>query len=801
MIRVALRGLAARPLRTVLTAVAIVLGVAMVAGAFTLTDTMRSAAGSLDRAAYGGTDAVVSSPQAFTAAGSDALSPHPTADPALIARIRALPGIAVAAGDVTDQAQIIGRDGTPAGDGPYFGAGLDARAPGVARVTPFRLEAGRWATGPGEVVIDAATAKAERLAVGDAVRVAARRHVERFRVVGLSRFGTVESLGTGTSAVFDLRTAQRLFGRGTAVDSILVAGTAGTTPAAVRAELARALPQQQIRSARAQDRFGLGELDTVVTVVRIALLAFGGIAVLVGALTIFNSLSITVAQRTQELALLRMVGARRPQVMGAVLLEALVLGLAASAVGIGAGLGLAAGLGALLQSMDFGLPREAIGLDLRTVIVAGLVGTLATVAAGAVPAWRATRVAPVLALRAAGEGGRALRLPGRIAAGVVSVVGRPAALLGGTAGDLARRNAMRRPGRTLTTATALVIGVALVTLVTVVATGLKDAAKATIEQRVAATHLVVGTDGWSPIDHSIERVAAGAPGVQAASSLGQAKALAFGDRETVNAVEPGSVRGILSLDWVRGSDAVLAGLGADGAVVDEGWAEEHGLTVGSRFALTSAGGERLPLVVRGIERSPVIDLLGLGPITIGRPAFDAAFGQSRDLFTMVRTTDGPALAQALAGHPEVRSVTRAAFVQQKLDDVSSILSLFFVLLALAVIVSLFGIVNTLVLATFERTKELGTLRALGMTGRQVRRMVRHESVIAALLGALAGMAVGLAGAWAVTRALADAGLAFAVPVGSLVAFAVIAVLAGVLAAVLPARRAARVPVTAALAAT
>jgi putative ABC transport system permease protein len=789
MIRIALKSLAARRLRTALTALAVVLGVAMVSAAFTITDTMRGAADSLSSAAYDGTDAVVQARTAFDVDANDWTAERPTVPASALERVRALPGVAVAAADITDEAKIIKRDGKPAGDGPYFGVGFDAGTPGTERLTPFRLDSGRWAAGPGEVVIDAATAADQGYRVGSTVRITTRGQAQDFKVVGIARFGSVKSLGTATAAVFDLRAARELFGRGDRVDGILVGARDGVDPARLRAELASALPDAQVVTAAEQDRFTLEGLEQFISIIRIALLVFGGVAILVGAFTIFNTLSITVAQRTRELGLLRMVGAARRQVLGSVLVEALAIGVLASLVGLLAGIGLAQALDAFFDAMKLSLPEAGTVVATRTIAVSLLLGTVVTLLAGLVPAWRATRVAPVAALRAAAPGAGRVRLPSRAVRGMASLLGRPAQAVGGSAGALARRNAMRQPGRTMTTALALTIGVALVTLVTVVAAGLKDTTRGSLEHGIAASHVITGADGWSPTDPAVERALAGAGGV---TGVKQDRGLAFGDKETINSVDGD----LLRFDWVEGDDGVPARLGADGAIVDEGWASEHGLAVGDRFSLESANGAELALTVRAIEGSPLIDAMALGPVTIGRAAYDKAFENDRNMLLL---SDGADPARALAAFPDTKIRTKAEYVDEQVGMVDQLLAVFYVLLALAVIVSLFGIVNTLVLATFERTRELGTLRAVGMTRRQVRRMVRHESVITALIGAVTGMALGLALAAAVTAAFGDEGLTFAVPAGSLIAFTVVAVIAGVLAAVLPARRAARTNVLVALA--
>jgi putative ABC transport system permease protein len=324
------------------------------------------------------------------------------------------------------------------------------------------------------------------------------------------------------------------------------------------------------------------------------------------------------------------------------------------------------------------------------------------------------------------------------------------------------------------------IGVALVTAVTIVAQGLQDQGRGQLADQVRAQSVVNATDGWSPIDPQIERTIGG-------SSVRQDGALVFGHQEGVNGVDPGTIGRYYRYDFTAG------GLDATGAVVDDGFAKEHGLKVGSELELTALNGKSLHLQVAGIEKSPVLDVLGLGPITVSQQAFDRTFEQRRNRLTF---TDGDPkqIEKALAAFPNAKVEGKDAFIDAQTAWIGMILAILWVLLALAVIVSLFGIVNTLVLSTFERMRELATLRALGMNRRQVRRMVRHESVITALIGAVLGIAVGLGLAALITAKLGKYGLTFAVPVPSLVAVAVVAALAGMLAAALPARRASRIDV-------
>jgi putative ABC transport system permease protein len=585
MLGIALKGLLARPIRTTLTALAIVLGVATITAAFTLTDTMGRAADDLSSSAYDGTAAVVSAPSPFANANANENLQQPTIDARALDRVRGVSGVGAATGDVIDQyAKILGRDGKVVGDGPWFGGGLDVPTARAGKLTPFRLKRGDWAAGPGQVVIDAGTADKQHLHVGDSVRIATGGPARRFRVTGLATFGSVKSLGTATIALFDLRTAQGLFGKAGRYDSILVAARDGIPAAQVRHNLAAALPHAKVQTAAKQDRFTLDGLKTFISIIRGVLLGFGAVALLVGAFTIFNSLSITVAQRSREFGLLRLAGASRHQVLRTVITEALAMGAAASAVGLAAGFALATGLDALFKSIGMDLPETGMAFAPRTIVIALIVGVLVTLVAALLPAWRATRVAPVEALRDAASSSHRLRLPARIVRAVVGALGRPVAAMGGPAAMLARRNAMRAPGRTAITASALTIGVALVAAVTIIAAGLRASTKGGLEKRVSAGYVLSSDDGWPPVNRDAARKVAAVPGVRAASSIRQDAVRAYGQTEGVNAVDPSTIGRVLDLKWKQGSRAVLSALGADGAVVDDGWAKQHhlGWAIGSR---------------------------------------------------------------------------------------------------------------------------------------------------------------------------------------------------------------------------
>jgi putative ABC transport system permease protein len=841
MTRVALKSIKTRRLRTALTALAIVLGVAMVSGAYTLTDTMRGAADSLSKASYEGTAAVVSAKTAFEP--NDDFFVRPDIPASTLAAVRATPGVEKAVGSITDEARLLDDAGDVIGQGPFFGAGVD---PEAGELSPFRLKEGEFASGPGEVVIDAGTAEKHGYAIGDSIPFEADGPVRDARITGIATFGDVDSIGTATFALFDLETAQEVFGRSGSYTEILVGG-----PDSVRASLASALPDSvQVQTAEEDDRFTLDGLKGFVDFLRVFLLVFGGIAVFVGAFTIYNTLSITVAQRSRELALLRALGATRRQVLRSVVGEALVVGTVASAIGLVAGLGLAQLLSGLFASLGVDLPTTGTVFSTRTIVVSLAVGIVVTVLAGLGPALRATRVSPVNAMREGAEippsrigrraplfagivgalalavlglgmfapgidaeGRLALLAPGalllfiavalispRLVPRLASVLGRPGQRIAGVAGGLARRNAMRNPGRTAATAAALMIGIALVAFSAVLGAGLRESTSGALEDQVRADYVLVGQDDWSPIAPEATRTAGQLPGVEVATGIVQDTGRAFGTDVAVDGVDQTRIAEVFGSDWAEGSDKSLAELGAGGAVVTERFAEDHGLAVGERFAVTAMEGDKLHLSVVAISKPDRFNPLGLGDVTIARSAYDEAFSADRERFAFIAADDASQqdLERALEPFAAVKVQSKSEFKADQSGWVDQILGVFYVLLGLAVIVSLFGIVNTLALSVLERTRELGMLRAVGMSRRQVRRMIRHESVVTALIGAVLGIAVGLFMAALATTALSDEGLRFALPLGSLIAFTIVAAVAGVLAAIGPARRAARLDVLKAL---
>jgi putative ABC transport system permease protein len=856
LIRVALRGLAGRKLRATLTALAIILGVAMMSGTYVLTDTIDKAFSTIFDESYAETDVVVSGKGAdIDFQGLSATAPP--VDESLVEEVRALPDVDWASGGVSDETntKIIGSDGKAINTqgAPSLGFGIETD-PESQRFNPLNLVEGTWAEGDGEVVIDAGTADREGYDIGDTVAISTIQPKQDFEVVGIAKFGDVDSLGTATFAIFDLQTAQKLLDREGQVDEISVAGVQGTTPEQLISEIQPVLPDNaQVRSGTVEAQEDKDEISEFTSFIEYFLLAFAGIALFVGAFVIFNTLSITVAQRTREFATMRTVGASRRQILWSVIVEALTIGIIASVIGLFVGFGLAVGLNELFKALELELPTADMVFATRTIVVSLLVGTIITLVAGLFPAIRATRVPPIAAVR---EGytlphGRfhrftphiavltialALFLLGysmfrddldtasrllSIAGGVLllfvgiamissllvrplaAVVGWPARAIGGAAGKLARGNSVRNPGRTAATAAALMIGIALVTFVAVLANGMKASNREAIEDQVIADYVVTAQDGFTPFVAAAGDSIADSPEAELVanvrSDLGK-----VGDSSTyVTGIEPDTILETYRFDWKEGDDSVASGLGENGAIVDANFAEDNDIAVGDTIAVLIPSGETLKQEVMGLYEPPPFYPL-LGGVSITKDRFDSAFERPRNQFTFVNVPGGPtdattaSLEGAVADFPDAKIQTRGAWIDQQDEDFNQFLIMLYVLLTLSVIVSIFGMVNTLVLSVYERTRELGMLRAVGMTRRQARSMVRHESVITALIGAALGLPLGVFLAALVTRALQEFDVRFSIPWGQLVIFAVVAVIVGILAAIMPARRAAKLNVLRAL---
>ncbi|MGZ4292404.1 MAG: ABC transporter permease, partial [Gaiellaceae bacterium] len=793
-----------------------------------------------------GSDVVISGKAATSTNNGSAA---PTLPAELLTTVRGLPGVAVAEGGVNGEAHLIGKNGKAIvfGGAPNLGFSI---ANGASRFNPLTLVAGRWPHGD-QVVIDQSTARKKHFSVGDEIGVQAEGPVSRFRISGLVKFGSV-GLGGATLAGFDLPTAQRLFAKPGSFDEIDVAAKPGVTDAKLLAQVrAVLLPNAQARSGAQQAAEDAKDTNSFISFLRGFLLAFGGIALFVGSFVIANSLSITIAQRTREFATYRTMGATRRQVLRAIFMEALVIGRVASVVGLFLGRALAKGLFRLFDAVGFTLPNSGIVFATRTAIVSLLVGIVVTLVASLRPAIRATRVPPIAAVR---EG--AILPPSRFArfrtagSAIVTVLGFaallyglfgnhlgttgvlawmgigallifigiamlsvrfirplawalgwPATRIGGTAGWLARDNARRNPQRTASTAAALMIGLALVTLVAMLAAGITASFRGAVNDIwTNADYAITAQNNFNPIPIAAANAVAKTPGVEAVGNVRTGDARAFGKNFFATGVNPAG-GSMFKLKWKQGSQQVFSQLGSDGAFVDDGYAKRHKLQLGSPIPMTFSTGATHTFHVRGIFNPPTGGS-PFGAVTVSQTAWDRFNPDPKNLYSFVRMQGGntpqnlASLDRALKEFPDAKAQTRQKFIDNQISGLNSILNIFYVLLALSVIVSLFGIVNTLVLTVFERTREIGMLRAIGMTRRQVRRMIRHESIITALIGGALGIALGVVlGGLLVARV--DF-IVFSLPVASLIVFAVAAILVGILAAIFPARRAARLNVLQAL---
>ncbi len=852
MIRVALRGLLGRKLRATLTGVAIVLGVAMISGTFVLTDTINAGFDTIFQGSYKNADAVVSGQRAFSAPDEASASETPSVPASVLTKIERLPDVSAAAGQVTDEAtHLIRKDGKvfPTHGAPALGLSVD---PAEQQFNPLDLVAGHWPHGSAEVAIDKASADDEGYGVGDSIRIEANGPAREFEVAGIVKYGAVDSIGSATIAVFDTPTAQQLFEKQGQFDLIRVQAKSGVSTSKLMSEIRPLLPATAVvRDAQAQVKEDKKDV-AFVDILQYALLAFGGIALFVGAFVIANTLSITIAQRMREFATMRTIGATRRQILRSVVLEALVIGVLASVIGLFAGLGLAKGLNGLFVAVGIDLPKASTVFATRTVVVALIVGIVVTLLASLRPALRATRVPPIAAVRegavlpksrlarfgpataltvlVVGVGmlvygvlghdiatglrllllgggvllmfiGVALNAP-RLVPPLASLLGWPGTRIGGAAGQLARDNAIRNPSRTASTAAALMIGLALVTFVAIFGAGLRSSFESAVDDLFVADYALTSSNTFTPMSVEAENTVRLSPAATVVSGVRAGSARYLGSSQNLTGVDANMAK-VIHLDWEAGDKGVPARLGSNGFFVNDDYAKSKHLRLGSQVSFQFPSGKSAVLTLKGIFKEPKGGS-PFGEATISNSVFDRYFTRPENEMVFINTKDGvsdkttASLELPLHDFADADVQTRSQFKHNFEEPINRILYLLYSLLALSVLISLFGIINTLVLTIFERTRELGMLRAVGMTRRQVRRMIRHESVVTSLIGGVLGIAIGILLGLLVTIALSDEGIVFAVPYTQIVIFVIATIVVGIVAAILPARRAARLNVLEAL---
>ncbi len=844
MIRAALRGLAARRLRLVLTTLAIALGVTLIAGTYVFTDTINTAFDRIFSTTYQRTDAVVTPRQDEDLTQDQT----PSLDASLLEKVRRVPAIGDAEGGLFSPGGVVlGKDGkrVSKGGAPTFIASVH-RSPRFSAVT---YAAGRPPTSAGELALDNSTAERAKFHLGDLVSVQGVTPKRRYRLVGLTKLAGVDSFGGAVVALFVLPEAQRIAGKVGRFDEIDASAQRDIAPEEAARALRAALPQNvTVRTGREQADDLSSQIRSNIGFLRTALLAFAGISLFVGAFIIFNTFSITVAQRTREFALLRTLGAYRRQVMRSVLTEGLVLGVLGAAVGLGLGIALASGLRALFKVVGFDVPSTGTVIATRTIVVSLLVGTLVTLFSSLLPAIRATRVPPIAALREGavlppGRGARwatpiavivtvlglgllagglfggapsgtALSLTGggagalflgvallspRLVPPLASLVGRPLERLSGITGRLARENAIRHPGRTAATAAALMVGVALVGFASIFAASARTTIRDAVRNGSQAQAIIQNTDGFSAFSPLAASAVAKVDGVEHVSSIRFSGGRTMGDRVNVVGIDPTTFPALYT---VKSGEDVLSGLGPGDTAVSEKFAEKHDTKVGQVLSVRTPLRRTVSLRVAGeIEDEGHLT----GDLTVPTSELQRDFNAPQDGVVFVGFDPGADRAAVRRSidsllksrFPQVEALSNDEFVDRQVEQINQLLFLIYALLALAVIVSLFGIVNTLVLSITERTRELGMLRAVGTSRRQVKRMIRYEAVITALIGGVLGVALGVVLAVLVSRVIDNFHLTVSVP--SILVLLVLSGVAGVGAAVLPARRAARLDVLEALA--
>ena len=843
MFATALRNLWAHKLRLIATTLSIMLGVAFMAGTLVLTDTMGRTYDNLFSTVYQGTDAVVRAKSAFDGPTEMAGAMRGRIDASLISKVSAADGVSAAAGMVGGYARLIGSDGKALGNTEMGFPAIGMNWIDNPRLNQFRLVSGRAPEANNEVVIDRKSARDGKLAVGNMTTVLVQGGPMRVRIAGIARYGTADSPGGATVVTFRTAVAQQVMGEPGKFDEIELVAARGVSQAELAKRVSAVLPKgvEAVTGAKVTHenqslmRKNLGFFYTFLRI-------FAVVAVLVGAFMMFNTFSITVQQRTRENGLLRALGASRRQVLASVLIEALALGVIATIVGIFVGLGVALGLRNLLIVFGFDVPTQSLIVTSNTVIISILVGLGVTAVSALSPARKAAKVPPVAAMQLGVVGstgyGSKQRIyvgTGILALGVaalmlglfgdvsqtmlvvgggalfvffgVSVLGRTLSLplsrfIGwplprtrGIRGELARENAMRNPKRTAASASALMIGVGLVGFFTIFIASVKGSIYSAIDRGFTGD-LVVNSGGGvaGGIDPSLATRLGELPQIEAASGIRMGPAQVAGKGVLVFAGGP-TVFDILKLDVSKGS---VDNLDATGIAVYKNVAKDKHWSIGSKVQVvfTKTGRQLMHVAVIYNDNAQV------GSYFLGSRAWAANFTSTLDNRVLVKARPGVSTSAAAAAvktvtrdYPGVKALDRAAYKANQVKIFDQLIGLVYALLGLAILIALLGITNTLALSIGERIREVGLLRAVGMTRAQLRSTIRWEAVIVALQGTALGLVIGVFFGWALTAAMHDQGVTeFHVPGLNLLVIVLLAALAGMLAAVGPSRRAAKVDI-------
>jgi putative ABC transport system permease protein len=844
----AVRSLWARKLRALGTTVAVFVGVSLIAGTYVITDTINKAFDDIFNDSLKGTAVVITNKQPVSQETNTSIS-FPAG---VLKKVQAVPGVKLAAGTIFTGGGIFkGDESVGTQFAPKF---VSAVLP--PQIETLRTVQGHRPTNSHEATLDKAAADDAGLSVGDPIRIAGERRVRTYRLVGLTELGGT-SFGGASIAQLTLPEAQFITGNVGRFNQISVGLNPDVSPEELKSRIEKVVPPTlRVETAEQNANRSSDDIHDALSFLPIFLGVFAAVALIVGAFVIFNTFSITVSQRIREYGLLRTLGASRRQVLASVFVEAALIGLVGAIAGVLGGLLFAKGIEALFDALGIGLPTTALVVASRTVIVSVVIGIVVTLVAVFNPALRSTRVPPIAAMQElelttsrrrslvtvaiawllmlagialvllglfgnqkTGDaalmlgGGAALVLFGvslyspRLVRPLAGAIGAPLERLRGLTGRLARENSQRNPSRTAATAAALMIGLALVSFVTVFAAGLKASIADAIDKSFQGGLEIQNTNGFDPIPTAVADAVRSVPGVQTVSTLQstQIKIDGIGGKPQATGLDPATANEVLNLDFQGDTtEQTLRGMTDSQAIVEKNFADDNNLEVGDTIHALGQTGKRASFRIIG-EVKGTGDLLGSMVVTQAAMARDFAVNQDTfDFVKLAPGADASTVQDRIDGLLAQRFPTAEVMNQEELkqnqeNQINPLLGLVYALLSLAIIVSLFGIANTLALSIYERTRELGMLRAVGMSRRQVRRLIRYESVITALIGAVLGMILGLIFAALMSVPLQDQGFVLSYPVGQLVVILVVAALAGVVAAIAPARRASRLDVLQALA--
>ncbi|MEV0332061.1 FtsX-like permease family protein [Nocardia sp. NPDC050717] len=837
MRKVALRNLAAHKVRLALTLLSVVLGTAFISGSFVFTDTLQRTFDGIFEGQAQGVDVRVG-PKERQSLGV------PTNIVDALAKADGVDRVAPAVNGPVVLLEPDGKKAVQTGGAPSFG--LSYLPPEQAVEDPETFVAGRPPAEAGEIALNSSGAEKAGLQVGQRTKVLIPSKGDPFDVTltGIYEMPGAESSGV-VAVMFTEQQGRKLFTDGTHVAYADIAAKPGVDADDLRDQLAAGLPNYKVQNADEVREDMKKEISEALTFINYFLLAFGAIALIVGTFIIYNTFSMIVAQRLRELALLRAIGASREQVGRSVVGEAVVIGLIGSVIGLVAGIGLAFGLSALLNAFDLGLPTGSLTVLPRTAIVALLVGLIVTVASAYAPARRAAKVPPVEAMRSEfASAGDSLRIRTVVGA-VMAVVGGVLVYLGaqgtgksaavtvgigalglilavllaapalsrpmvlvlgvltrpfGPIGQMARNNAVRNPRRTAATAFALTLGLMLVSAIGILGASAKTSVGVLIDKGVKAEYVLAGPQMIGAPIGAVDAVRSEVPGVSDVTGI---RVVAFKvDGEQIGATSPdGPIDPVMDIDVISGSTTIAA----NGLLVDETAATERGWKVGDKVTVTSLDNQKLELTVGGIyANSPL-----LGPMVVDPGVYEKLMPQSlrTNIFVLVKAEPGTDLA---AMRTNLEKATEPFVVVQVQDheefkgaqgqQINTLLAILYGLLALAVVIAVLGIINTLALSVVERRREIGMLRAVGTQRSQVRRTIYLESMLIAIFGAIVGLVLGIALGVGFLRTLRDLGIdQITIPWSQLVAVLIASGVVGVLAAVWPGVRAARTPPLAAIA--